>query len=398
MLTLEKKGGKKKAMFPKAKLGVIVGIEDNMPAYRVYDFEQRGVIRKIPFAQVVTHEGHYPFKDWANWSEEEKDLPESFIPSLDARNDIGEWRRFGFSRIEEEELGYGVSTPPADPVDPPADPADPPVNPADPPVNPLVDPIVSEKPPALEPLSPGKVPRKAVDTVPPRGVSDKEAPSVSTSSDGGVEKKTYSLRAKRRVDYVPPPQTYRKPLKPLAPSPSVEEPLPSVLEPQVEEKADVVDPQGDTDSDVDPEEPPRRHLLTMSAGNGEDSEEEVSSYCSQVLDPIDCVLPSLMVYRANAGPLPNVTERVDVKVDPLNPLTKPVMDLPATARRPFSRSGGLAIMQQRKSRWRVTRRMARGSSDLAPTFLRVRLSFAIDGRTMTSCQLGVRRSSDSRQG
>jgi hypothetical protein len=51
MLTVQKKGG------AKAKLGAIVGIEDNMPAYRVFDFEQRDKPKKIPFAQVVTHEG-----------------------------------------------------------------------------------------------------------------------------------------------------------------------------------------------------------------------------------------------------------------------------------------------------------------------------------------------------
>ena len=45
---------------------------DNMPAYRVYDFEQRGVIRQIPFVHVVTHEGHFPFRDFSKWSDEEK--------------------------------------------------------------------------------------------------------------------------------------------------------------------------------------------------------------------------------------------------------------------------------------------------------------------------------------
>ena len=89
MLTMEKKKGLKQAVGPKAKLGVIIGIEDNMPAYRVYDFEQRGVSRKIPFAQVVAHEGHYPFRDWSRWSEEEKLLPESFIPTLEARCNPG---------------------------------------------------------------------------------------------------------------------------------------------------------------------------------------------------------------------------------------------------------------------------------------------------------------------
>ena len=109
MLTLEKKGG---AMFPKARLGVIVGIEDNMPAYRVYDFEKRGTIRRIPFSQVVTHEGHFPFKDRSKWTEEDKALPTSFIPSVDARNDSTEWSRYGFSDAEVVELDIPLAAEP----------------------------------------------------------------------------------------------------------------------------------------------------------------------------------------------------------------------------------------------------------------------------------------------
>jgi hypothetical protein len=111
MLTLQKKGGRKEAVGPKAQLGVIVGIEDNMPAYRVFDFEQRGKMRKIPFAQVVSHEGHYPFKDWSRWTDEEKNLPQSFVPSIEAHEDGSEWKRFRFSEEEEKELDLGLSLP-----------------------------------------------------------------------------------------------------------------------------------------------------------------------------------------------------------------------------------------------------------------------------------------------
>ena len=62
MLTVQKKGGKKLAMLPKAQAGVIIGVEDNMPAYRVLDLEKRSV-RKIPFAQTITHEGCFPFRN-----------------------------------------------------------------------------------------------------------------------------------------------------------------------------------------------------------------------------------------------------------------------------------------------------------------------------------------------
>jgi hypothetical protein len=107
MLTLEKKGGRKEAIGAKARPGAIVGIEDNMPAYRVYDFELRGA-RKIPFAQVITHEGHFPFRKAERWTAEEKDLPDSFIPSLEAHADAEEWRKFRFSDEEARELEENV--------------------------------------------------------------------------------------------------------------------------------------------------------------------------------------------------------------------------------------------------------------------------------------------------
>ena len=90
-------------MGPKAKIGVIMGIEDNMPAYRVYDPEIK-TIRKIPFVQTVTHEGHFPFRDNSLWSTEEKEMPESFVPTLDAHADADEWARYKFSPEAKTEL------------------------------------------------------------------------------------------------------------------------------------------------------------------------------------------------------------------------------------------------------------------------------------------------------
>ena len=74
LLTVQKKKGKKLAVEAKGQLGAIIGIEDNMPAYRVYEFESDKV-RKIPFVQLVTHEGHYPFRDAKLWRDEDKELP-----------------------------------------------------------------------------------------------------------------------------------------------------------------------------------------------------------------------------------------------------------------------------------------------------------------------------------
>ena len=93
----------KEAIGPKGKLGVLVGIEDNMPAYRVLDLE-RGAIKKIPFSQLITHEGHYPFKSYAHWTEAERELPESFIPTLESYQDSAEWRRFQFQANDLDEL------------------------------------------------------------------------------------------------------------------------------------------------------------------------------------------------------------------------------------------------------------------------------------------------------
>ena len=103
MLTISKKGGKKLAVGPKAKLGVIMGYEDNMAAYRVYD-PDRQIIHKIPFSQVITHEGHYYFRNGATWSAEEKESPESFIPTLEAIETPDEWRRFNFSDEQKQVL------------------------------------------------------------------------------------------------------------------------------------------------------------------------------------------------------------------------------------------------------------------------------------------------------
>ena len=86
LLTPQKKGGLKLALEAKGRLGIILGIEDNMPAYRVYDLSKRRVAR-IPFAQLISHEGHFPFRDRSLWSDEDKEaLPFMLLPE-EARTD-----------------------------------------------------------------------------------------------------------------------------------------------------------------------------------------------------------------------------------------------------------------------------------------------------------------------
>ena len=61
------------AVQAKGQLGVIMGIEDDMPAYRVWDLQARK-IRHIPFTQIITHEGHYPYRSYDLWDEDAKEL------------------------------------------------------------------------------------------------------------------------------------------------------------------------------------------------------------------------------------------------------------------------------------------------------------------------------------
>jgi hypothetical protein len=234
MLTLEKKGGRKDAVGAKAREGAIVGIEDNMPAYRVYDFTLRGA-RKIPFAQVVTHEGHFPFREKAQWTEEEKGMPDSFIPSLEARADANEWRKFRFSEEESKELeehtyafspapssihlsggGLPPSTPPsslATPIPEPMGGGGFPspsrgtvLTPNDDDLS-IMEDFVSM--PHLEPLS-GDAAQDFDE-----GSAGPAAPVPETTQFrdpvGGESSRPYNLRETKRIDYDPPRMLYKRP-------------------------------------------------------------------------------------------------------------------------------------------------------------------------------------------
>ena len=221
MLTVQKKGGRKEAVGAKAKLGAIVGIEDNMPAYRVFDFEQRDKPKKIPFAQVVTHEGHFPFRSYAQWTVEEKELPESFIPTVESYNNYSEWRRFQFQSEDMRELESGNSNQPE--VQPDIPPLGglsnmPPLEACEefqsetdvsgatgplaaPPVSPLqpTDDSKSGSVPQYRHPPQPSMPSPAKVTVQPAG------PSMAPAQD-----KAYDLRPSKDPVYKPPRQLYRK--------------------------------------------------------------------------------------------------------------------------------------------------------------------------------------------
>ena len=60
----QRKGNKNPSQ-RRAFTGVIMGYEDNMPAYRVWHLEQK-CLRRVSYNFCICHEGYYPFKDKTN--------------------------------------------------------------------------------------------------------------------------------------------------------------------------------------------------------------------------------------------------------------------------------------------------------------------------------------------
>ena len=373
MLTVEKKGGKKMALAPKARLGAIVGIEDNMSAYRVFDFEHRGKIRRIPFAQIVTHEGHYPFRDVSQWSTEEKELPVSFVPSMEARCDDAEWRRYGFTPAQVEELNYdAVGGLPPTPTHAPdglfpvdggqKDPypiADPPLGGEDgpPPLEEVdVDDIVDVTPAADAKADPGAILSSAV---PPRGPS--EGPKASSKAPSKSVPSSDRVLRERISKAQPLPQAAGSKTRRGAPKGS--NGSSKVPQNGVPSSADHVGSSGEPFPT--PGEPflnlaPASGNLAPMAGNlaptqGKDasSEGKVSqrlandapaptraqdiwrrglSQVARVFDSLEVSLPVILLYRSSAGPLP-VGEHHSAKVIPTDPGTKPISIAPPKNRK-----------------------------------------------------------------
>ena len=78
-----------------------------MPAYRVYDFDS-GKVRRIPFVQLVTHEGHYPFRDAKMWRDEDRELPVSFLPTEEVCDSPEEFERYQFAEPEMTEISFTI--------------------------------------------------------------------------------------------------------------------------------------------------------------------------------------------------------------------------------------------------------------------------------------------------
>ena len=73
-----RQGGKEPAQKRSFK-GAILGYAENMPAYRVWDFETKS-IRSVSYNFTICHERFYPFRDRKNWPPESELDPMNFSP------------------------------------------------------------------------------------------------------------------------------------------------------------------------------------------------------------------------------------------------------------------------------------------------------------------------------
>ena len=86
--------------------GAVIGYEENMDAYRVYDFEAKK-IRQISFSFAIVQEGFFPFRNRKEWEKDWGEEPVSFYPTRESVLDEKEWEGFGFSGEEEGEVLSG---------------------------------------------------------------------------------------------------------------------------------------------------------------------------------------------------------------------------------------------------------------------------------------------------
>ena len=98
-------GGKTPAQKRSFK-GAVVGYEDNMDAYRVYDFEAKK-IRAISFSFAIVQEGFFPFRSRKDWEKDWEGEPVTFYPTRESVLDEKEWGGFDFDSEEEAEVLSG---------------------------------------------------------------------------------------------------------------------------------------------------------------------------------------------------------------------------------------------------------------------------------------------------
>ena len=98
----QRKGGKEPAQ-RRSFHAVILGYEEVMPAYRVWDLETRR-IKLVSYNFTICHEGYYPFRDKINWPAEFMDDPENFSPLFGGVLTLPQFKRFEFDAEEAEEV------------------------------------------------------------------------------------------------------------------------------------------------------------------------------------------------------------------------------------------------------------------------------------------------------
>ena len=206
LLTPQKKGGLKLALEAKGRLGIILGIEDNMPAYRVYDLSKRRVAR-IPFAQLISHEGHFPFRDRSLWSDEDQAaLPFMLLPE-EVHTEVQEEAIEEVTLTVEPTLVVSKAKPVTRPTPTPAPTASTSAPAAS---RAPTAPAASAAPPLV--VSPPQPPPEVPNLEVPPPVGDAEDPMDLDAAGTATPATRYDLRARRNPVYFPPPQLHRRPM------------------------------------------------------------------------------------------------------------------------------------------------------------------------------------------
>jgi hypothetical protein len=94
-IPVERRRGGKEPGQRRSFNGALMGYEEGMPAYRVWDLLER-IIKLVSYVFTICHEGFYPMRDKAHWPEEWTQCPHVFSPVYDGVLSMGEWWKFGF--------------------------------------------------------------------------------------------------------------------------------------------------------------------------------------------------------------------------------------------------------------------------------------------------------------
>ena len=83
--------------------GLLLGYEETMPAYRIWDLQAK-TIRCVSYNFTICHEGYYPFRDKKLWPEICLADPVNFSPIIDGVLRTTDWRKFAFDDEDSNEI------------------------------------------------------------------------------------------------------------------------------------------------------------------------------------------------------------------------------------------------------------------------------------------------------